>query len=171
MAKRKHTIEVENKLEVQDYIDQDKNITNTPSRKLIKGKGSYMTQKKKQTALVNKYYGVYKKKIEKEVGRQGFAQVGMTKREFKESLTHRNLRTSISKFVNKQVSVSLDQLTRNEALNIKQAAQDFGIDISGMKLDDIRKDKALQHEIYTRLQNMSTTDKTDWWTENIIGSD
>lgn len=171
MANRKHTIEVENKIEVQEYIDQSKNVTNTPSRKLIKGKGSYMTQKKKQTALVNKYYGVYKKKIEKEVGRIGFSQVGMTKREFKEAMTHRNLRTSLPKFVNKQVSVSLDQLTRNEAINIKIAAQDFGIDISGMKLEDIRKDKELQHEIYTKLQNMPTTEKTDWWTENIIGSD
>lgn len=125
-------------------------------------------QIKAQQQLFKRLYKEYKVKLKKlspTVQPESF-------RYFKTILQNRPQGRSIKHAITLSVSKTAGILTRSQAINLKAQATQLGIDVSGMKLDQIRRDKDLQHTIYEimKSQGLSSEELSDWWSENIIGS-
>ena len=96
-----------------------------------------------------------------------------TKGEFTQALFQRGKGETVQRFMQAAASKSAGVLTTYQAKLTKNEAIGLGIDMTGRTLASIRKDKALQSEIYQakKSEGLSSEELQDWWTEHIIGSD
>lgn len=142
-------------------------------RALLRERYINIEMKAKQEARISKLYSSYSKGV-----RSMAPDISpMSMEEFTYQLFSRKAGVSGERFATRLAAKTAKVPTRFEAILTRRQAERFGIDVSGITPNALRKDKGLmgrlQHEIYEeqKKSGMSPEELQDWWTENIVGSD